>query len=69
MCVSTGPLFDGVGRGAVEAAAALGAPDAVQELSAEVRERCRSPLFRRGVLVPTSPRCSPRASRSACAGG
>ncbi|HZG50452.1 MAG TPA: FAD-binding oxidoreductase [Thermoleophilaceae bacterium] len=53
MCVSTGAGFDDVGRAAVEAAAALGAPEAVQELSPErVRERCTSPLFRRGVLVP-----------------
>ena len=53
MCVSTAPAFDGVGRRAVEAAAELGAPDAVQELSAaQVRERCASPVFRRGVFVP-----------------
>jgi glycine/D-amino acid oxidase-like deaminating enzyme len=53
MCVSTAPAFDDVGRRAVRAAAELGAPDAVQELSAtQVRERCASPVFRRGVLVP-----------------
>ena len=53
MCVSTAPAFDDVGRRAVEAAAELGAPDAVQELSAaQVRERCASPVFRRGVFVP-----------------
>ena len=53
MCVSTAPAFDEVGRRAVEAAAELGAPDAVQELSAaQVRERCASPVFRRGVFVP-----------------
>jgi glycine/D-amino acid oxidase-like deaminating enzyme len=53
MCVSTAPAFDDVGRHAVQAAADLGAPDAVQELSAaEVRERCASPVFRRGVFVP-----------------
>jgi glycine/D-amino acid oxidase-like deaminating enzyme len=53
MCVSTAPAFDEVGRRAVEAAAELGAPEAVQELStAQVRERCASPVFRRGVFVP-----------------
>ena len=53
MCVSTAPAFDEVGRRAVKAAAELGAPDAVQELSAaQVRERCASPVFRRGVFVP-----------------
>jgi glycine/D-amino acid oxidase-like deaminating enzyme len=53
MCVSTAPAFDDVGRGAVRAAAELGSPDAVQELSAaQVRERCASSVFRRGVFVP-----------------
>jgi glycine/D-amino acid oxidase-like deaminating enzyme len=53
MCVSTAPAFDGVGRTSVEAAAALGAPERVVELTAEeVRSRCASPLFRRGVGVP-----------------
>jgi glycine/D-amino acid oxidase-like deaminating enzyme len=53
MCVSTGAPFDEVGRPAIRAAAELGRPDAVQELSREqVRERCDSPVFRRGVLVP-----------------
>ena len=53
MCVSTGEAFEGVGRAAVEAAAALGAPGAVQDLSAaEVAERCASPVFGRGVFVP-----------------
>jgi glycine/D-amino acid oxidase-like deaminating enzyme len=51
--VSTGPAFEDVGLAAVEAAAALGRPDAVQDLSAEeVRERVESPLFGRGVHVP-----------------
>jgi glycine/D-amino acid oxidase-like deaminating enzyme len=51
--VSTGEAFDDVGLDAVETARALGRPEAVQELSAaEVRERVRSPVFRRGVLVP-----------------
>ena len=53
MCVSTAPAFDGVGREAVAAAAALGAPERVVELpGAEVRARCDSALFRRGVLIP-----------------
>jgi glycine/D-amino acid oxidase-like deaminating enzyme len=53
LCVSTGPAFDGVGLEAVEAAAALGAPEAVRDLRAEeVRARCDSPVFRRGVFVP-----------------
>ncbi len=53
VCVSTAPAFDGVGRAAAEAAAALGAPGRVVELSeAEVRARCDSPAFRRGVLIP-----------------
>jgi glycine/D-amino acid oxidase-like deaminating enzyme len=53
LCVSTAPAFDGAGREAVAAAAALGAPRRVVELSGpEVRRRCDSPLFRRGVLIP-----------------
>jgi glycine/D-amino acid oxidase-like deaminating enzyme len=53
LCVSTSPAFDHVGREAVAAAAALGAPERVVELSEEeVRARCDSPVFRRGVLVP-----------------
>jgi glycine/D-amino acid oxidase-like deaminating enzyme len=53
MCVSTAPAFDAVGRASVQAAAELGAPEQVVELSAEqVRARCASPLFRRGVFVP-----------------
>jgi glycine/D-amino acid oxidase-like deaminating enzyme len=53
MCVSTAPGFDHVGREAVAAAAALGAPERVVDLTgAEVRARCDSPRFRRGVLVP-----------------
>ena len=51
--VSTGPAFEDVGLAAVEAAAALGRPGAVQDLSAEqVRGRVDSPLFGRGVHVP-----------------
>jgi glycine/D-amino acid oxidase-like deaminating enzyme len=53
MCVSTAPAFDDVGRKAVAAAAALGAPHRVVDLTgAEVRARCDSALFRRGVLIP-----------------
>ena len=53
MCVSTAPAFDDVGREAVAAAAALGAPHRVIDLTgAEVRARCDSALFRRGVLIP-----------------
>src|SRR5688500_12430871 len=53
LCVSTAPAFDDVGREAVAAAAALGAPHRVIDLTgAEVRARCDSALFRRGVLIP-----------------
>jgi glycine/D-amino acid oxidase-like deaminating enzyme len=53
VCVSTAPAFDGVGRAAVAAAAALSAPERVVELSGpEVRARCDSALFRGGALIP-----------------
>jgi glycine/D-amino acid oxidase-like deaminating enzyme len=53
VCVSTAPAYDDAGRASVRAAAELGRPDAVQELTAEqVRARCDSPVFRRGVFVP-----------------
>jgi glycine/D-amino acid oxidase-like deaminating enzyme len=53
MCVSTAPAYDEVGQGAVEAAAALGAPERVVALSEnEVRARCASPHFRGAVLIP-----------------
>jgi glycine/D-amino acid oxidase-like deaminating enzyme len=53
LCVSTAPAFDDVGREAVAAASALGAPHRVVELTgAEVRARCDSALFRRGALIP-----------------
>jgi glycine/D-amino acid oxidase-like deaminating enzyme len=53
LCVSTGPAYEDAGLRAVETAAALGAPDAVQDLTAaEVRERVDSPVFGRGVFVP-----------------
>src|SRR3954447_21445522 len=50
--VSTGEAFDEAGAAAVADARALGAPDAVRELTAEdVRERVKSPVFRGGVFV------------------
>jgi glycine/D-amino acid oxidase-like deaminating enzyme len=53
MSVSTAPLQDGRRDGAVEAAAALGAPERVVALDeAAVRARCASPVFRAGVLIP-----------------
>jgi glycine/D-amino acid oxidase-like deaminating enzyme len=53
LCVSTAPAFDDVGREAVAVAAELGAPHRVVDLTgAEVRARCDSALFRRGVLIP-----------------
>jgi glycine/D-amino acid oxidase-like deaminating enzyme len=53
LCVSTAPAFDDVGRAAVQAACELGASDRVQEMSPErIRERCYSPVFRRGVFIP-----------------
>ena len=53
LCVSTGPAYDDAGLRAVEAAAALGAPDRVQDFTAaEVRERVDSPVFGGGVFVP-----------------
>jgi len=53
LCVSTALAFDEVGREAVEAAAQLGAPERVQEMSGEqIRRRCDSPVFRRGVYIP-----------------
>ena len=53
LCVSTAAAFDEVGHAAVEAAAQLGAPDRVQEMSGEqIRGRCDSGVFRRGVFIP-----------------
>jgi glycine/D-amino acid oxidase-like deaminating enzyme len=53
LCVSTAPAYERVGLAAVDAAAELGAPDAVRDLTpAEVAERISSPIFGRGVLVP-----------------
>jgi glycine/D-amino acid oxidase-like deaminating enzyme len=53
LCVSTAPAYDDAGREAVAAAAALGAPERVVELAGpEVRARCDSARFRRGVLIP-----------------
>jgi len=51
LMVSTAPTQDRAVEAAVEAAAALGAPDEAAALSAEdVAERVRSPVFRRGVF-------------------
>jgi glycine/D-amino acid oxidase-like deaminating enzyme len=53
LSVSTGDPFDDVGVQAVEAARALGKPEAVQDLTPDqVRARVNSPAFRRGVFVP-----------------
>lgn len=53
LCVSTAPAFDGVGLSAVEAAAALGAPERVVALSeADVQARCAAPRFRGAVSIP-----------------
>ena len=53
LCVSTAPAFYEVGLGAVEAAAALGAPERVGALSeAETKARCASPVFRSAVFIP-----------------
>jgi glycine/D-amino acid oxidase-like deaminating enzyme len=52
LCVSTAPAWDDVGRDAIAAAAALGAPQRVVDLDEiAVRARCDSPVFRRGVLI------------------
>ena len=51
--VSTGEAFDDVGLDAVEAARALGRPDAVRAQTADqIRARVESPVFRGGVHVP-----------------
>ena len=53
LCVSTAPAYERVGLPAVAAAAELGAPDAVRDLTpAEVSKRASSPIFGRGVFVP-----------------
>jgi glycine/D-amino acid oxidase-like deaminating enzyme len=53
LCASTGPAFADAGLEAVRAVAALGKPEAVQDLTAaELRERVDSPAFGRGVFVP-----------------
>ena len=54
----------------MEAAAALGAPERVVELSeADVHGRCASPRFRRGVGVPDFATLQPARPPWACAGG
>ena len=53
LMVSTTPAQDAAVDGAVEAAAALGAPEQAVPLNAdEVADRIRSPVFRRGVFFP-----------------
>ena len=53
MVVSTTPAHDAVGREAVAAARELAVPEKVVPVSPEeLRERCASPRFRRGVLMP-----------------
>ena len=52
LMVSTTALHDGAWQSSVDAAAALGVPDAYRQLdAAEVAERCRSPRFRGGALM------------------
>jgi glycine/D-amino acid oxidase-like deaminating enzyme len=53
LLVSTTPAHDGRWQGDVETAARLGHPDAYRPLdAAEVAERCRSPRFRGGAIMP-----------------
>ncbi|HEX6656036.1 MAG TPA: FAD-dependent oxidoreductase [Candidatus Limnocylindria bacterium] len=53
--VSASPAQDGEWRGAVEACAALGRPDAYRELSpAEVQARCASPIMRGAAFMPNA---------------
>jgi glycine/D-amino acid oxidase-like deaminating enzyme len=58
--VSTTPAHDGAWERAVRACAELGVPEMLQPLSAEqVAERCHSPVFRGGVVSPTSATVQP----------
>jgi glycine/D-amino acid oxidase-like deaminating enzyme len=58
--VSTAEAFDDSTLEAVAACRALGEGDAARELSAEeVAERCRSPVFRGGVLFPDAATVQP----------
>ena len=62
MTVSTAPSQDADLDRAVEAAAALGVPEEAVPLSTEeVRGRCSSPRFRRGVLFPSVGTVQPAA--------
>ena len=62
MTVSTAPSQDAAVDDAVQAAAALGVPEEAVPLSAEeVRRRCSSPRFRRGVLFPSAGTVQPAA--------
>ncbi len=58
--VSTTPAQDGAWGRAVQACQELGVPEMLQPLSAAgVAERCRSPVFRAGVVSPTSATVQP----------
>jgi glycine/D-amino acid oxidase-like deaminating enzyme len=60
LTVSTAPAFDDALDEAVAACGELGEPDAAVELDREeVRRRCASPLFRRGVLFPDAATVQP----------
>ena len=72
LTVSTTPLHDGGWRSSTEAASRLGVADEFRELSAaEVAERCRSPVFRAGALMPDAGTVHParlaRGLRAVCA--
>jgi glycine/D-amino acid oxidase-like deaminating enzyme len=57
---SASPAQDGSWDGAVSACRALGVPDAYVPLNAEeVQERCASPRFRGGVLMPSAATVQP----------
>jgi glycine/D-amino acid oxidase-like deaminating enzyme len=64
LVVSTCAAQDGAGDEAVRAAAELGVADRVVALTAaQVRARCASPVFRRGVLLPSG--CTVQPARLA----
>jgi glycine/D-amino acid oxidase-like deaminating enzyme len=73
LTVSTTPLHDGTWRPSVEAARAVGVPDAFRELDAEaVADRCRSPRFRGAALMTDGATVHParlaRGLRRVCLG-
>jgi glycine/D-amino acid oxidase-like deaminating enzyme len=72
LTVSTTSLHDGSWRSSTEAARKLGVPEEFRELSAtDVAERCRSPVFRAGALMPDAGTVHParlaRGLRAVCA--